>query len=1050
MRFARPTRATRRPIGRWVIVGGLAVAAVAAIPAVAAIINPPFADPNIVIATVPGESFVGAEGLSAIPARVEVWRSGVRIARTGQLTPDGGAIDVNHLAGPVENCWVGTTPDIHPGDSVRVVQIGGDEYRTTVRGMSMSAPTRLGTTVTVKFTALDVDGSTALPQNELEVLLRNQAALGGGAPRWLAPGLGVIQDDPDTALAGRYQAVYNFVDEPTAQLAVTADVVEASWLAGGESTAAVPAPAPGPADPCTSPLAVGPLGVELDVASDSGLLGDGVTNDAAPTITGLVSPGAEVNVYLDSSLIAIDGIVDGSGKFTADLGALAPGPHSVRAAEVTDPTPPEVEGPLSAAYPFTIDTAAPAAPTGLTTNPVSPASNTFPSVIGSAEAGSIVTVYPTDGCTGSAIAVGTAAAFASPGLTINVAAGSTTPLSATATDVAGNTSTCSPADIVYVADGIPPATPTGLATNPSTLVSPSSDDTPGVLGVLTPDEVDATIRIYINNPGCTGPPSVTGTEAAFEGAGGITVTVPANQTSTIRARAADAAGNLSACSAAVSYSHDSIAPGAPSITGTTPTSPTNGDLTPLVRGTATGAATVRVYRTDDCSGSFATGSAAAFAAGGIEVSGPVGTNTTTFLTARAIDAAGNISLCSGPFAFVHDTDPPGPPTVDATDPPSPSTVNTPRVKGTAPVESPAVTIRLYTNGTCAGAPAATGTAAAFVAPGIQVPVTENLSNTISARAVDAAGNPSVCSNAITYVEDSTPPAGNPVILSGPSGAQKSRDAAFTFQSVVLDPGDVLECSLSTGADAFGICDSGTTYSRSGLVDGAYSFKVRVRDAQGNANTQTRSFQVDNIAPSVTINATPTDPTSDTTPTFGFVANEPGVTYECGQSTTGTPTFAPCASPATIGPLPLGTWIFFVRATDAAGNVGVAATSGFVLEEPIGAPSVSTKKIVLKSGRVVIAVRCTGPAGARCSGSLDITRRIPGTATRPARDVKIGHVNIALRAGQTIKVSVPINAAGRRALKTAKNRKLATKVVVTPRGGKASVFPLTISLPVLSR
>ena len=52
---------------------------------------------------------------------------------------------------------------------------------------------------------------------------------------------------------------------------------------------------------------------------------------------------------------------------------------------------------------------------------------------------------------------------------------------------------------------------------------------------------------------------------------------------------------------------------------------------------------------------MAQGSAAAFASPGITASVP--NNTTTAFRARATDAAGNTSACSGVFTYVEDSTP---------------------------------------------------------------------------------------------------------------------------------------------------------------------------------------------------------------------------------------------------------------------------------------------------------------------------------------------------------------------------------------------------------
>ena len=89
------------------------------------------------------------------------------------------------------------------------------------------------------------------------------------------------------------------------------------------------------------------------------------------------------------------------------------------------------------------DVTAPAAPTISGSDPVSPANNTSPKVKGSAESSATVRVYKSGNCSGAVASEGSAASFGSPGLTVGVADNSTTQLSATATDDAGNTSSCS-------------------------------------------------------------------------------------------------------------------------------------------------------------------------------------------------------------------------------------------------------------------------------------------------------------------------------------------------------------------------------------------------------------------------------------------------------------------------------------------------------------------------------------------------------------------------------------------------------------------------------
>ena len=95
--------------------------------------------------------------------------------------------------------------------------------------------------------------------------------------------------------------------------------------------------------------------------------------------------------------------------------------------------------------------------------------------------------------------------------------------------------------------------------------------------------------------------------------------------------------------------------------------------------------------------------------------------------------------------------------INDSDPNSPEPRQHPRIKGT--VAGRLTTVKLYTDATCTGSPVATGTAASFTSPGLQVTLANDTSTTFYANATDAADNVSACSSgSLTYVEDSTAPA----------------------------------------------------------------------------------------------------------------------------------------------------------------------------------------------------------------------------------------------------------------------------------------------------
>jgi hypothetical protein len=325
-------------------------------------------------------------------------------------------------------------------------------------------------------------------------------------------------------------------------------------------------------------------------------------------------------------------------------GTISDGGHTfeVRAtdsAQNTDPTP--------ASRGFTIDTQAPAAPHIGATDPKSPANQNAPKVKGTAEAGSKVRLYKTAGCTGTPAAVGSAAKFASPGLTGSVANNTTTAFRATSEDAAGNLSPCS-APRTYVEDSKRPDRPQITATDPS---SPANQNAPKLKGIA---EAGSRVRIY-KTADCTGSPVTQGSAAKFASPG-LVASVPDNSNTSFRATARDAAGNTSPCSAARTYTEDSRAPGAPAIKVVNPVSPANYNQ-PRLKGFAAAPSVVSIYETPGCTGApVASGAATQFQSEGLVVSVP--DDTTTSFRATATDPAGNRSQCSASFSYVEDSTPP--------------------------------------------------------------------------------------------------------------------------------------------------------------------------------------------------------------------------------------------------------------------------------------------------------------------------------------------------------------------------------------------------------
>jgi large repetitive protein len=195
------------------------------------------------------------------------------------------------------------------------------------------------------------------------------------------------------------------------------------------------------------------------------------------------------------------------------------------------------------------------------------------------------------------------------------------------------------------------------------------------------------------------------------------------------------------------------------------------------------------------------------------------------------------------------------------------------------------------------------------------------SHSFEVKARDQAGNDSAAAS-WTWVIDTV----NPVVAvaSGPEHLTNQTSAIFTFSSNKSN--STYKCKLD--GSAFGDCTSPATYTN--LTDGLHSFQVRATDGLGTTGPATVfDWTVDTVAPPApAIAGGPPAATSATSATFVFSDSEPGLSFEC-QRDAGA--FVACTSPATYTALPNGPHTFAVRAIDAAGNTGAAATRAWTVD-----------------------------------------------------------------------------------------------------------------------
>jgi hypothetical protein len=164
---------------------------------------------------------------------------------------------------------------------------------------------------------------------------------------------------------------------------------------------------------------------------------------------------------------------------------------------------------------------------------------------------------------------------------------------------------------------------------------------------------------------------------------------------------------------------------------------------------------------------------------------------------------------------------------------------------------------------------------------------------------------------------------------GPSGTTGNTGAVFSFNSP--DPDASYECRLDSGSwyTCGSPSDEGESYG--GLTHGSHTFSVRAKDPQGNtdASPMSRTWFVDRVGPTVTIQGGPPPRTNQDSASFTWSADEAS-TYQCSKD---GGAYVPCSSGATqTGFTTEKTYTFAVRGTDQYGNTGAADTHTWVVDK----------------------------------------------------------------------------------------------------------------------
>jgi ELWxxDGT repeat protein len=378
----------------------------------------------------------------------------------------------------------------------------------------------------------------------------------------------------------------------------------------------------------TAPAAPG--SPALSPASDSGSEGDGITDLAAPTLTGTATAGDTITLY--DGTIAVGSTVAGEdGTWSIVTSPLGLGAATLTATE-TDPA-----GNVSAA-PAQLDLTIvplPASPAGLALAPASDSGIqgddatdiTTPAITGTGTPGDTVVLY--DGAT--SIGSGTVTAGGTWSIVAATLADGVHPLSATETDPYGDISATSATLDITIAV---PLAPAALTLAPASDSGVAGDDitritTPDITGTGAPDD---RVTLY-DGAAVIG----TGTVAAG-GTWSIVTTVLAAGAQNLTATQTDQYGDTSSASAPLALLIDTAA-AAPSVTQT---ADSTDPAEPLLIGTAPDGAGVTIYQDGS-----AIGTAAADTTGAWSFAFPSVLAAGTYdITATDIDVAGNVSSLS--------------------------------------------------------------------------------------------------------------------------------------------------------------------------------------------------------------------------------------------------------------------------------------------------------------------------------------------------------------------------------------------------------------------
>ncbi|MCE7511234.1 Ig-like domain-containing protein, partial [Alloalcanivorax xenomutans] len=630
-----------------------------------------------------------------------------------------------------------------------------------------------------------------------------------------------------------------------------------------------------------------------DAPTNVEVSGDGTT------VTGEGEPGSKVTITDPDGNVIGEGTVDDDGNFTVELTEPQTDGEELEVtltdgagneSEPVTAVAPDGSGPDAPVITQAEDDVAPGTGplmSGGSTN------DTTPTLTGTAEAGSTVTIFQD----GTEIGSTTADASGNWSFAPTALADGDYSFTATATDEANNVSDPSPAFDLTVDTAAPQVT-----------VEPSDGS---VLAGTA--EAGSTVEVDTNGDGT---PDYT-VEADADGNWSVAPDAPLAHETEVSVTATDAAGNTSDPVTTIvdENLNDTTPPAAPTIAevvddvapGTDPvlTGGSTNDTTPTLTGTAEAGSTVAIFQdgteigtaTADGSGNWSFTPATELAEGDYS------------FTATATDAAGNTSDPSTAFELNVDTTAPAAPTVDPTD--GTTLTGTAEAGSTVDVDvdgdgTPDYTVEADGDGNWSVTPDAP------LADGTEVSVT----------ASDPAGNTSdpVTTIVDENLNDTTPPVVTlDAVVTNDSTPELTGTVDDPDASIVVSVGGNDYVATNNGNGTWTLADGDLP----ALTDGDYTVTVTGSDGAGNEGTATGTVTIDTVAPEVTVEP------SDGALLTGTA--EAGSTVEVDTNGDGTPDYTVEAdadgnwSVTPDAPLADGTEVS-VTATDEAGNTSDPVTT----------------------------------------------------------------------------------------------------------------------------